>query len=144
MSCDIRIASENARFGLPEAKLGLMPGYGGTQLLPRLTGSGRAKYLMFSGDMVTAGEALQIGLVEKVCPPEKLMEAVDALAKKISSNGPLAIKAIKRAINGGIERPLEEALKLELAEYGKLAFSKDAEDGMVAFSEKRTPTFKGE
>jgi enoyl-CoA hydratase len=101
-------------------------------------------YLMFSGEIVTAGEACQIGLVEKVCPPEKLMEEVDGLARKISSNGPLAIKAMKRAVNGGIERPLEDALKLELTEYGKLAFSKDAEDGMVAFSEKRTPTFKGE
>jgi len=75
---------------------------------------------------------------------KEVKEAIDDLAKKISSNGPLAIKAIKRAINGGIERPMEEALKLELTEYGKLAFSKDAEDGMVAFSEKRTPTFKGE
>ena len=75
---------------------------------------------------------------------KEVKEAIDDLAKKISSNGPLAIKAIKRAINEGIERPLEEALKLELRSYGKLAFSKDAEDGMVAFSEKRTPTFKGE
>lgn len=143
MACDIRIASENAKFGFPEAKLGLMAGYGGTQLLPRLIGTGRAKYLMFTGDMLSAAEAYQLGIVEKVCPSETLMEEVRALAKKICSNGPLAIRAYKRAINGGVELPINEALKLEHDEYKKVACSRDAEEGISAFLEKKTPTFKG-
>jgi len=143
LSCDIRIASENAKFALPEAKLGLMPGYGGTQLLSRLVGTGRAKYMMFSGDMITADEAYQFSLVEKVCPVENLREEVDDLANKISSNGPLAIKGIKRAINGGIELALEEAFNFELKEYAEVALSNDAEEGMAAFQEKRQPLFKG-
>lgn len=143
MVCDIRIASENAKFGFPEVKLGLMAGYGGTQLLPRLIGPGRAKYVMFTGEMLTAAEAYQFGLVEKVCRSEELMEEVNTLAKKISSNGPLAIRACKRAINGGVQLPLDNALKLELQEYDKVARSKDAEKGIGAFLEKKTPTFRG-
>ena len=142
-SCDIRFASENAKFALPEAKLGLMPGYGGTQILSRLVGTGRAKYMMFSGDMLSADEAFQFGLVERVCAHEKLMEEVKAFAKRITKNGPLAVKGIKRAVDGGLERPLDEALRLELAEYTKVALSEDAEEGMSAFMEKKTPTFKG-
>jgi enoyl-CoA hydratase len=143
MVCDIRIASENAKFGFPEVKLGLMAGYGGTQLLPRLIGPGRAKYLMFTGEMLTGAEAYQLGLVEKVCRSEELMEEVNTLAKKISSNGPLAIRACKRAIDGGVQLPLDHALKLELQEYDKVARSKDAEEGIVAFLERKTPTFRG-
>jgi len=143
MVCDIRIASENAKFGFPEVKLGLMAGYGGTQLLPRLIGPGRAKYVMFTGEMLTAAEAYQLGLVEKVCRSEELMEEVNTLAKKISSNGPLAIRACKGAINGGIQLPLDHALKLELQEYDKVARSKDAEEGIVAFLERKTPSFRG-
>ena len=143
MVCDIRIASENAKFGFPEVKLGLMAGYGGTQLLPRLIGPGRAKYVMFTGEMLTAAEVYQLGLVEKVCRSEELMEEVNTLAKKISSNGPFAIRACKRAINGGVQLPLDHALKLELQEYDKVARSKDAEEGIASFLEKRTPTFRG-
>ena len=143
LACDIRIASENAKFGFPEAKLGLMAGYGGTQLLPRLLGVGRAKYLMFTGDMLTAAEAYQFGLVEKVCSSETLMEEVNTLARKISTNGPFALKACKRAINGGTVLPLDDALKLELEEYGKVAHSSDAEEGINAFLEKKTPIFQG-
>lgn len=109
MACDIRIVSENAKFGFPEVKLGLMAGYGGTQLLPRLIGTGRAKYVMFSGEMITAHEAYQFGLVEKVCSSETLMEEVDTLARNISTNGPFALKACKRAINGGVELHLNGA-----------------------------------
>lgn len=142
MSCDIRIASDNAKFGLTEAKLGLMPGYGGTQLLPRLVGMGAAKYLIFSGEMITAKEAYRLGLVERLCSSETLMEEVDELAKKISSNGHFAVSACKRAINVGTQLSVDEALKLELAIYDKVARSADAEEGIAAFLEKRAPTFK--
>ncbi|HSB07425.1 MAG TPA: enoyl-CoA hydratase-related protein [Thermodesulfobacteriota bacterium] len=143
LACDIRIASENAKFGFPEVKLGLMPGYGGTQLLPRLIGVGGAKYVIFTGEMLTATEAFQFGLVEKVCPPDRLMEEANTLARKIAANGPFAVRACKRAINRGVGIPLDAALKLELEEYDKAAHSKDAEEGIAAFLEKRTPTFKG-
>ncbi len=143
LACDIRMASENARFGFPEAKLGLMPGYGGTQLLPRLIGVGRAKYTILSGETLTAAEALQFGLVEKVYPSDRLMEEVNLLAKKIAANGPLAVRACKRAITRGIELSLDEALNLELEEYDRVARSRDAEEGMAAFFEKRSPTFLG-
>lgn len=143
MSYDIRIASDNAKFGLTEAKLGLMPGYGGTQLLPRLVGMGAAKYLIFSGEMITAKEAYRLGLVERVCSSETLMEEVDELAKKISSNGHFAVRACKRAINVGTQLSVDEALKLELAIYDKVARSPDAEEGIAAFLEKRAPTFMG-
>ena len=143
MSCDIRIASENAKFGLTEVKLGLMPGYGGTQLLPRFIGMGAAKYLIFSGEMITAEEAYRIGLVERVCSSETLMEEVDELAKKISSNGHFAVTACKRAINVGTQLSLDDALKLELEIYDKVARSADAQEGIAAFLEKRAPTFMG-
>jgi enoyl-CoA hydratase len=143
LACDIRIASENARFGFPEVKLGLMPGYGGTQLLSRLTGVGRAKYMMFSGEMITAHEAYQFGLVDKVVSSDTLIEEVNILIKKISTNGPFAVKACKRAIDHGIQLLLDDALRLELQEYDKVAHSKDAEEGIVAFLEKRRPSFKG-
>ena len=143
LACDIRIASENARFGFPEVKLGLMPGYGGTQLLPRLTGIGRAKYIIFSGEMFTAVEAYQFGLVDKVVSSDTLIEEVNGLAKRIAANGPFAVKACKRAINHGNQLLLGDALRLELQEYNKVAHSKDAEEGIAAFLEKRRPSFKG-
>ena len=143
LACDIRIASENARFGFPEVKLGLMPGYGGTQLLPRLTGIGRAKYIIFSGEMFTAVEAYQFGLVDKVVSSDTLIEEVNGLAKRIAANGPFAVKACKRAINHGNQLLLDDALRLELQEYNKVAHSKDAEEGIAAFLEKRRPSFKG-
>jgi len=144
LCCDIRIASKNARFGLTEVKLGLMPGYGGTQLLPRFIGTGAAKYLIFSGEMITAEEAYRIGLVERVCSSEALMEEVDELASKISSNGHFAVRACKRAINFGTQLSMDDALKLELEIYDKVARSADAEEGIAAFLEKRSPTFMGE
>ncbi len=143
LACDIRIASENARFGFPEAKLGLMPGYGGTQLLPRLIGMGGAKFVILTGETLTAEEAWKFGLVEKVCPPDRLMEEVNVLARKIAANGPFAVRACKKAINRGIELPLDDALKLELEEYDRVAQSKDAEEGIAAFLGKRMPIFTG-
>ena len=143
LACDIRIAAENAKFGLPEATLGVMAGYGGTQLLPRLIGPGRAKYLMLSGTMLTAAEAHAWGLVEKVCDGETLMEEVRGLAGRIASAGPLAVQGCKRAIDVGLELPIEEALRLELEIYDKVANSQDAEEGLSAFIEKRKPVFRG-
>ena len=136
MACDIRIASENAMFDFPEVKLGLMPGYGGTQLLPRFIETGKAKCMMFTGEMLTAADAYKFGLVEKVCKSESLLEEVNTLARKIATNGPLAVKACKKAINRGIGLPIDDALKLELQEYDKVARSKDAEEGIAAFLEK--------
>jgi len=143
LACDIRIASENAKFGLPEAGLGLMPGYGGTQLAPRLIGTGKAKYIMFTGEMITAAQAYEFGLVEKVYSIEKLMDEVNDLAKNISSKGPLALMAIKRAVDNGIQLPIDDALKIELKEYGTVAHTEDAEGGIDAFMEKTTPVFRG-
>jgi enoyl-CoA hydratase len=143
IACDLRIASENARLGFPETTLGLMPGYGGTQLLPRLIGMGRAKYMVFSGETLTATEAYQFGLVQKVCSLENLMDEVNRLAKKIASNGPLAVKACKRAIHKGMELSLEEALRIEMEEYDRVARSRDAEEGITSFLEKKMPTFVG-
>ncbi len=143
LSCDIRIASENAKFGFPEVKLGLMPGYGGTQLLPRLIGVGMAKYTILSGEVLTAAEAWQLGLVEKVCPADHLIEEANTLARKIAANGPFAVRACKKAVNNGADLSLDDALKLELEEYGKVARSKDADEGIAAFLEKRIPAFTG-
>ncbi|MBW2030789.1 MAG: enoyl-CoA hydratase/isomerase family protein [Deltaproteobacteria bacterium] len=143
LSCDIRIASENARFGFPEARLGLIPGYGGTQLLPRLIGTGRAKYMMLTGQIITAEEAFRYGMVEKVCPQDRLEEEVKDLTDKILSNGPLAVRAIKETVDRGLELSLEQGLKLEMESYGEVALSEDAEEGLSAFIEKRKPTYKG-
>ncbi|MCX8023007.1 MAG: enoyl-CoA hydratase-related protein [Syntrophorhabdaceae bacterium] len=143
LACDIRFASENARFGLPESTLGVMAGYGGTQLLSRLIGWGRAKYIMFSGNMITAQEAYEYGLVERVCTQESLIEEVEALAKKISTCGPLSLKGTKKAIDEGLQMPLEKALEYELELYDYVANSKDAEEGLSAFLEKRKPVFQG-
>jgi enoyl-CoA hydratase len=143
LACDFRVASENAKFGLPESTLGVMAGYGGTQLLTRLVGPGRAKYMMFSGAMLTAVEAFQFGLVDKVCSKEALMDETEALANKIALCGPLSLKGCKRAIDEGIEMPLDEALKFELEIYDKVSNSQDAEEGLSAFLEKRKPVFTG-
>ncbi len=142
-ACDIRIASQNARFGLPEAKLGLMPGYGGTQMLPRIAGMGRAKWMMFTGDMLSAVEAEQCGLVQKVFALESLMSEASGIARKIAANGPFALKSIKRAINRGFDADIDAAMKIELEEYDKVAHSKDAIAGIEAFFAKKTPLFSG-
>jgi enoyl-CoA hydratase len=143
MACDIRIASENAKLGFPETTLGLMPGYGGTQFLPRLIGMGRAKYMILTGETLTAREACQFGLVEKVCSHDNLMDEVNRLAKRIASNGPFAVKACKRAIHKGMELPLDQALRVEMEEYDRVSCSKDAEEGITSFIEKKMPTFTG-
>lgn len=143
MMCDFRIAGENAKLGLPEAGLGVMAGYGGTQLLPRLVGPGRAKYMILTGAILSAKEAYEFGLVDKVCAPDQLMEEVAALAQKIAASGPLSIKGSKQAIDRGLGVPLEEGLRIELEIYDKVANSEDAEGGLSAFLEKRKPVFRG-
>ena len=143
MSCDLRLAASTARFALPEATLGLMPGYGGTQLLPRLVGEGRAKLMMFTGAMISAEEALAMGLVQAVHPPEALLDESITLAEKIAMNGPFALAAIKRAVHGGRGLDLEAALEAEQREYAQVAGSLDAEAGLDAFLQKRSPTFQG-
>jgi len=143
LMCDFRIAGENDKLGLPEAGLGVMAGYGGTQLLPRIVGPGRAKYMILTGAIVNAKEAYEFGLVDKVCAPEQLMEEVAAMAQKIAASGPLSIKGSKQAIDRGLGVSLEEGLRIELGIYDKVANSEDAEGGLSAFLEKRKPVFRG-
>jgi enoyl-CoA hydratase len=120
-----------------------MAGYGGTQLLSRLIGPGRTKYVMFTGAMLNAEEAYRFGLVEKVCSKETLMDEVSAMARKIASCSPLSIRGCKRAVDEGIELPIGRALEFELELYDKVANSQDAEEGLSAFLEKRKPVFTG-
>ena len=143
LACDIRIASENAKLGQPEVNLGIIPGYGGTQRLSRLVGKGKAKELIFTGDMVEAAEALRIGLIEKVVPLAELMKTAQEMAAKIISKGPLAIKAAKRAINLGLDVDLKSGLEYEAMEFSAICATEDKTEGASAFLEKRKPDFKG-
>lgn len=143
LSCDILVASDTAKLGLPEVSLGIHPGFGGTQRLPRLVGRNRAKELIFSGDMIDAKEAERIGLANHVYPAAELLDAAKKLASKIISRGPVAIKLSKAAINRGVEMDLDKGLAYEV-ECISLAFStEDKAEGMKAFLEKRKPEFKG-
>jgi len=143
LACDIRIASENAKLGQPEVNLGIIPGYGGTQRLSRLVGKGKAKELIFTGDMVEAAEALRIGLIEKVVPLAELMKTAEEMAAKIISKGPLAIKAAKRAINLGLDVDLKSGLEYEAMEFSAICATEDKTEGTSAFLEKRKPDFRG-
>ncbi len=143
LACDMIIASEKAKFGLPEVTLGIHPGFGGTQRLPRLIGAAKAKELIFTGDMIDADEALRIGLVNKVVPPENLMDVAKALAQKILKNGLIAIRLVKSAINAGLNVPLEKGLAYEAETQGLAFATEDKNEGLEAFLEKRKPNFKG-
>jgi enoyl-CoA hydratase len=143
LACDIRIADDNARFGQPEVNLGIIPGWGGTQRLPRLVGTGVARELILTGRIITADEALRIGLVNQVVPREALRNTCMELAKTILGKAPLAVKMAKRAINVGITMSLEEGLKLEEECFGKLCASEDMKEGTSAFLEKRKAEFTG-
>jgi enoyl-CoA hydratase len=143
MSCHVRIASDAAKFGQPESKLGILPGYGGSQRLPRLVGKGRAMQLLMSGEMIDAAEAYRIGLVNKVVPAPQLITEARALMKTILANGPLAVALCIEAIDRGLEMSLEEGLILEANHFGLLAATEDMREGMRAFLEKRAPAFKG-
>ncbi len=141
MACDIRIASENARFGQPEVNLGIIPGFGGTQRLPRLVGKGMGKYLVMTADYIGAEEAKRLGLVEKVVAPEELMRACEAVAHKIMEKAPIAIKAAKAAINNGIMLDVVTGIALEGEACGAPFCSEDRVEGMKAFLEKREAKF---
>ena len=143
MACTLRVASTNARFGLPEVGLGALPGFGGTQRLPRLVGKGRALELILTGDMIDAEEAHRIGLVNKVVPPDQLMDACMKLAKKIMSKAPVSIRMALKAVNAGCEMSLPEALVLESHLAGICMSTQDKEEGIKAFQEKRPPKFVG-
>jgi enoyl-CoA hydratase len=143
LACTIRLASKTARLGQPEVKLGILPGYGGSQRLSRLCGKGVAHELCLTGEMITAEEALRIGLVNHIYEPAELLPAAEALAKKIMANGPLAVKFTMEAIERGIEMPQEEGLFLEATLFGLACATEDMREGTKAFLEKRPAQFKG-
>jgi enoyl-CoA hydratase len=143
MSCDIRLASENAVFAQPEVGLGVIPGFGGTQRLPRLIGEGRAKELTYTADVIKADEAYRIGLVNHVYPQDQLMDEAKKLAKKIASKAPLAVGYAKFAIGKGLQVDLDTAMSIESDMFGMCCATEDKFEGMGAFVEKRKPQFKG-
>ncbi len=143
MCCSIRLASKNAKIGQPEVKLGIIPGYGGTQRLARLCGKGVAHELCLSGEMIGAEEAQRIGLVNRVYEPAELLAAAEALARKIIANAPLAVKYAMEAIERGLEMPQEEGLFLEASLFGLACATEDMREGTKAFLEKRPANFKG-
>jgi enoyl-CoA hydratase len=143
MACHIRIASENAKFGQPEVKLGITPGYGGTQRLPRIVGKGNALQLLLTGETIDAREALRIGLVSKVVPADGLLAEAEKLMRTILANGPLAIKLVMEAVHRGLEMTLEEGLELEADAFGLIAATEDMKEGLAAFLEKRAAKFRG-
>ena len=139
MSCDIRLASENALFGQPEVGLGITPGFGGTQRLARVVGVGMAKQLVYSATNIKASEALRIGLVNAVYAPDQLMDAARKLAGKIASNAPIAVRNCKRAINEGIELPIAEAVQVEERLFGACFETHDQVEGMSCFLSREKP-----
>jgi enoyl-CoA hydratase len=143
MACHLRIASEKAKFGQPEVKLGICPGYGGTQRLPRLVGKGRALDLILSGRMVGAEEAFQIGLVNRVVAPDDLLNEAEKTLREIMAMGPLAVQLSIEAVVRGLDQSLDEGLLLEANHFGLLAATQDMKEGMSAFLEKREPKFRG-
>jgi enoyl-CoA hydratase len=143
MACHLRVASEQARFGQPEVKLGIGPGYGGTVRLPRLVGKGRALELLLTGQMIDAQEAYRIGLVNRVVPAERLMGESEQMLRSILENGPLAVRACLEAVDTGLDVGVDEALLLEATLFGLLSGTADMREGTAAFVAKRTPAFKG-
>ena len=142
MACHVRVASTRARFGQPEVKLGIIPGFGGTQRLPRLVGRGAATKLILSGRPISAEEALRIGLVDEVAEPEALLERCEALVKEILANGPGALGAALAAMRGGSDLPLGDALELEAELFAELCSRDEMKEGTSAFLEKRDPAFR--
>jgi enoyl-CoA hydratase len=143
LACSIRIASKTARLGQPEVKLGIIPGYGGTQRLARLCGKGVAQELCLAGEMISAEEALRVGLVNHIYEPAELLPAAEALARKIIANAPVAVKYTMEAIERGMEMPQEEGLFLEATLFGLACATEDMREGTKAFLEKRPAKFAG-
>jgi enoyl-CoA hydratase len=143
MACTMRIASENARLGQPEVKLGIIPGYGGTQRLPRLIGTGLAMQILLSGEMISAQEAHRIGLVNEIVPADRLIARAEEIAAKIIANAPLAIQYCMEAVNRGMNMTLQEGLFLEATLFGMCCATEDKKEGTTAFLEKRAANFKG-
>jgi len=143
LACHIRIAAESAQIGLPEVKLGLIPGYGGTQRLPRLVGKGRAMEMILSGESIGAQEAQRIGLVNGVVPLKDLISRCRELATRILANGPLAVRYCIEAINSGLDMSLQEATRLEASLFSLCCATQDMKEGTRAFLEKKKPQFKG-
>lgn len=143
MACDIRVAAENAKLGQPEVNLGVMPGYGGTQRLPRLVGLGKAKELIFSGETIDAAEAYRIGLVDRLVPQGRALEEAIKLAEVILTRAPIAVRLAKEAIDKGWELPLREGQELEARLFGLTMDTEDKNEGATAFLEKRAATFRG-
>ncbi|HOM08185.1 MAG TPA: enoyl-CoA hydratase-related protein [Syntrophales bacterium] len=142
VACDLRVAGDNVLIGVPEVKLGLIPGAGGTQRLARLLGKGRAKYMVLTGEFLNAREAFQWGLVDRVVPAEDVLSEAKRIAARILGNAPLAVEAGKRAINRGLEMSLEDGLALEAELEGDLFLTSDLAEGTKAFLEKRTADFR--
>ena len=143
MACHIRLAVPAARFGLPEVKLGLIPGFGGTIRLPRLVGRGRALELLLTGSMIDAEEAARIGLVNRVVPAASLLDDARALLRVMLAQGPLALRLCLQAVDGGLDRTMDDALALESQLFGDACASEDKGEGTRAFLEKRPPVFRG-
>ncbi len=143
LACDFIYASENARFGLPEVTLGIFPGFGGTQRLPRLIGKGKAKELILTGKMISAEEAFQMGIVNRVFPQAILMEETKKVAAQIAGNGAIGVRLAKMVADAGFNMDLEEACNLESHAFGIAFATEDQKEGMTAFVEKRKPNFKG-
>jgi enoyl-CoA hydratase len=143
LACDVRIASTAARFGQPEIKLGIIPGWGGTQRLPRLIGRSAAIELLFSGEAIDAHRALELGLVSRVVEPDELLGTAVGVARKFGEQAPLALAATKRALVEGLDRPLTEGLQAERREFVGLFATEDAREGITAFLEKRAPSWTG-
>ena len=143
MACTLRVASENARLGTPEVKLGIMCGYGGTQRLSRLVGRGRALEILLTGEMVDAAEAHRIGLVNRVVPKDKLLAEAEGLLRKMLANGPVSLRFILEAVNRGLEMPFDQAQYLEATLFGLICTTEDMKEGTRAFLEKRPAKFQG-
>ena len=143
MACHVRVASENAKLGTPEVKLGIMCGYAGTQRLPRLVGKGRALEMLLTGEMVDAAEALRIGLVNRVVPREKLLAEAEALPRKMMANGPLSLRFTLEAVHDGLEVGFDEAQRHEATLFGLICTTEDMKEGTKAFLEKRPARFQG-
>jgi enoyl-CoA hydratase len=143
MSCTLRLAADSAHFGQPEVKLGLIPGFGGSQRLPRLVGRGAALKLLLTGAIVDAQEALRIGLVDEVVPAAELMRRAEALALEIAANAPLAVAKTLAAVDEGLDLPLDEAIKREAAFFGDLCATEDKKEGVQAFLNKRVANWTG-